>query len=505
VPLDPWAVTAILEADGLRDADARERFGYPSLFAFARAVFRKTRAAFPTAQPLPPEDRSKGRWVRLVTHLVQGSFFAIPLVGQALAVLLTGHSLTASLGFTPAEATVVGLATVASFLVTGGVVVALGRQGNSHRDAGAFTLLRRSAAQLVVTGLALTVLVAFIGLAAELLSPFTSGPAFPVLVAYFLELSTLWLALAVLYVLRMHGWTLVLTAGGALLVAPLARVVSAEHTAQLVAIGLTAWLSYLVAWRKMGRLVRQEVKRGGGAVAPTADALAGMLAPYGAYGLGYFALLFVDRVLAWTAPGRHAPAPVWFDGAYELPMDWALVSLLLPLAYLEHLIHEFNQRVERDQYGLELGQIAAHRAAIGRFLQIARIKLVAVSSVSVAATWYGGAWLIEQLHVPVPPLPPSGLDTRAVFWIAAGGYQLLTWGLLVGLLHFTLGRPSPVVRAVWRGLGVSALVGFALSRALGAPWAAVGFAAGALVFAVDMMREMSMLSSRVDFYYYAAF
>lgn len=505
-PLDEWAVAAVLESEGLRDVDARDKLGHPDLFAFARQVF--VAAALlegrpPSATRVTTQASMSPTWWRTLRELAAGSAFATPMLAQIVCLVLTGYSLCASLSFTQVEATVVSLATITSLVATGGVVMVIGRQGTMYRTAGAYASLLRACGHLAVVGARVVALVALAGLVIELLAPIVDGVWFAIGVGYFLAMSALWLSLAVLSVLEKNRWSVLLTVAGSLLVRVLVANLHANVIlAQIVALSLTASTAFavgrhtLVRWAGPGR-VR--------AHAPPSDASFGMLLPYAVYGFGYFTLLVLDRVMVWTAPGRTLPQRLWFHSPYELGFDWALLSLLAPMAYLEYVAREFGRRMDEGQRALGPADIPRHREASLTFCRRSVAVLAATSVSSVLLVHEAAGWLRETVALrPVRDLFANPI-TEAVFWPAALGYQLLACGLMIALLLFTLGRSFVVVRALWRSIAVAAVIGYATSRVIAPECAVLGFVAGTAAFAAQMLRAGRALARHVDYFFYAAY
>src|SRR5262249_27109887 len=158
---------------------------------------------------------------------------------------------------------------------------------------------------------------------------------------------------------------------------------------------------------------------------------AGSLVPYAAYGLGYAGLLVVDRVLAWSAPGRILPQALWFHAPYELGMDGALVSVLVPLAYVEHPVHRFHATLP-DAGALPLSDLGAHQERLERVVRRALRVLWALCCASVLGTWAAGRALQETgLADALGSLTHAEDATlvRHAFWCGALAYQLLVVAL----------------------------------------------------------------------------
>lgn len=510
IPLDEWAVAATLEATGMRDLDAREKHGYEDLFGLARDLHVLIMASPPKIEAgkragNKPETQGE-RTRRFLKHLFQGSFFAMPMIGQIICILTTRYSLWASLDFTEMQATLIGLGTVGSFAITGGVIMTIGRQGTAYRSMKAYSLLEKVCKQLVGLGLLLATLVWIFALLANMFVPFLGGWAFTTASLYYIALCAMWLALGLLYMLGKHAWSFGVTLSGGLLVGVQVRLLGFDvEWSQLSSIFLASIVAFLVAARAIRKLRPDEDAKLAASPLPPPDVAAGILAPFAVYGLGYFTFLFLDRLLAWTAPGRPLPMPVWFHTPYELGMDWALISLLVPMAYLEHVIHEFGPRIMREQDQLTYDRMPEHRSSMVQFGLRSLLVTAVFSVVSIIVTYYAVRALRAFDDVQEIRDFFASPITENVFWFAAVGYQLLTWALMVGLLFFTLARGNVVVKAMWRCLALCLVVGFAASRLLAPEWAVLGFVAGTVYFAFTMLRAGLGLGRGIDYYYYSAY
>ena len=116
-PVDALAVVAALEARGWRDADAAARFGRRDLFDLGAALYPRCAEAAPTAPPV-----ATGRMRHVATEFAaeygRGLLYALPVVGQVVALGALGYSLWASVRLGIGPATMIGLSTIVSFVVT---------------------------------------------------------------------------------------------------------------------------------------------------------------------------------------------------------------------------------------------------------------------------------------------------------------------------------------------------------------------------------------------------
>lgn len=507
IPVDHWAVAAALEIAGLRDLDAAARFGAWDLFDLAEDVYARCLKSV-QAKPLPAKEERPPPAVRRIARFLRfylyGSFFIVPLAIQIGSLLILGYSQWASTDFTDWQASIVVVAVIVSFVLTGGFVQALGYLGPFFLEPGELVLTRRLVVRLLGLGVLFTAVAGATWWLVNLGASAYSEKAIGIGSVYFLLMSGVWLSTAVLYMMRKFAAMLVSTAGGIGVVALIVNLTSwgiyAAHWISLaasIAIAL-GWAAAVLA----GRIRRAGPGRAGARL-PRAPYLGYLAAPYFAYGLLYFGLLFGDRIVGWSI-GDH-PLPVWFRPAYEVGLDWALVSLVLGIAFLEYTVNAFSARLVRVQERFPGTRIRDHNRYFLRFYAIQLAVLAVLACSGIALSYAGALWLrhFHALHeiggfftTPV---------TYGVFIAGTISYALLAWGLLNGLFLFSLARPKLVVRAVAPALAVSITVGIVLSHVYEYWYSVVGLAAGALVFALISFWYAVRVLSRTDYFYYAAY
>ena len=504
-PLDRWAVAATLESGGIRDVDARERFGRRDVFDLADEVYALCLEA--GAAPVEPEPEPvprRRRALEVAGQYVHGGFFFVPLALQLGSLVLLGYGQWASLDFSPRQASIVGTALLASFLVTGGFAQALGYLGPYFAEPGKHLLAARVVG--VVVGLALATLAAgaLLIFAVNLFTGSYDGRSIGAGLVYYALAGGVSVASAVLYMLKRYLAMLVATVGGIAVVGLVLHGfglgIYAAHW-----IGLGATILVEAAWA-VAVLARRSVRTADelrGARLPPVPVIVTIVAPYAVYGAAYFGLLFVDRLAAWSAGARGLP--LTFRAPYEVGLDWALISVVPALALLEVTINSFSARLAELGSRHRAGSAADHNRELLRFYR-RQLALVAVLLAAGAAAAFGGLRLAADVHAL---RSVSGLfsdrTTLHVYPLALAGYALLVWALFNGLFLFSLGRAWLVIRALVPAIAVAAPVAFVLSRAV-VYWAAAGgLVAGALVFAVLSARSALRVLRSVDYHYFAAY
>ena len=504
-PVDRWAVVATLEALGFRDVDAQRRYGVDDLFALGDQLYPHLCAdtSGALASPAPPK-----RWKRVLSgawSYARGMLFVAPMALQIAAVLLLGYSLWAWLYFTEAQATVVALGTLLSFIVTGGFVQSIGREGHLYLAQENARLAHRACRRLVGLGmLAVGGVTLFFGIT-NAIFPYYPFALMGISALYFVLLSALWLSLSLLYVLDHLGAILGVTLLG---IVPVAAVMTYTewgiHAAHGLGLLLAVGLAYGLGMLGLRRRARQSPPTTNDTLPPLSIQIHSLRA-YFAYGVCFFTFLSVDRVLAWSvAMPEPPPYIIWFRTPYELGIDWALLSLLLTLAVLQHTVQTLSAWMfpKGRPMTTPVDRAAAH---VKRF-HLRQLGIVlGVGLASIVGTYYGVHLLDESPLLHGTPLLMDAPVTARVFWAAAFGYLFLAVGLHNLMIPLILSRPSLSLRAFAYALGVNVVVGLALSRGVQYEYAVVGLLAGGLTLAILSFVWTRRFLDAFAYHYYAAY
>ncbi len=502
-PIDRWGVAATLESQGVRDVDAH-LYGKRDVFELADEVhaLALARGVCPTeAAPAPPW-RPRAR--RFAGSYLRGAFFFVPLAIQLASLLVLGYSQWASLSFTVAQASVIALVIGLSFVATAGTVQALGYLGPYFSAPGKHMVTERVTYVLLALGLLVAVAV---GGVVALLNVFTDAVAWPRFgtgVVYYVLMSALWLSTAVLYMLRRY-WGMVAGTVAGIAVVGLVHDLAGAGIYVAHWLGISATVALNLAWaglvlRRRARATRGLLRQ---ARVPRRSVLVRMVGPYFVYGTLYFSFLFADRAVGWSAGSD--PLPIWFRTPYELGLDWALVSVVLGMAFLEYLVTAFAVMSDAEQERWSALRIGAHnRSHVGYYLRHLGVVVLLLGGGAVAGWW--GLPALAELG-PFHELRAVLADpvTRSVFGWGVAGYALLTCALTNATFLLGLSRPWPVIRALVPALIADLVVGIALSRS-GEYWhSVVGLTVGAGLFFVLTARAAVLALREADYAAYSSY
>lgn len=489
LPIDVWAVAAVLESEGLRDHDARARFGEAHLFALAEAVYRHAIEHAPAVSPAAlPVANETPRLRRLARDLGESALLTLPLVTQLACGALFDHSLVAARGLSARDGVILSAAAATSGITAGAVAANVHHEGAEARATRDAVRAARAVTTAFTSGAALALATSACMALAWVLFPVGLARDLAWLLAHHLALCAVWVALAALLALGERLVVAVLLALGALGVAGFASLGMNAHGAVLTGgalVTLVALADLVRATRRLSHTHRREPS----APLRSLDLRVGGALPRAAYGAGYFALLMVDRLTAWSLDVGNA-------GARDTGAGVALLTFLLPAALAEHLAAEFDRTLASAEARLPAHDVTALRTLARRALGSSIGLLVGASALSV--TVVGVAWGASSR---------GALDAVAlrVFAWDALGCQLLALGAFAALVHLGSARVTAPARALWVAVLVDALVAEALGRAWDASRAPVGLVAGAATFAFVTLRGAGRLARSIDHARYAAY
>ena len=502
-PGDELEVAATLESLGWTDQQVVERFRLPDVFALAREIWPAVRARSVTSAHMRLRAESLAKTLTAgAKNFLKGTIFAAPMIISILAMLTLRYSLWAYQYLTVEEATPIALATVLSFLATGGFTQAIARRGLMYVGQSEYGMARRMTFLLARAG-AMVCALAGVGL---LLAGMVF-PLFPIamtasIVSHFLLLCAMWLSLTIFYMLRAEVLFTLLVGAGTWLVWALHETLRVPiTTAQAIALGATSAAGALLAVTLFAREERKKGSRGSPRM-PRMSIVAYTVAPYFAYGFLFFLFLYLDRLMAWSAHSTYMPYVVWFRGDYELGLDWAMMGLVLPLGMIEVAISRFSARLpalQKEYHGRQVRHFNTRQYR-------AYLAGQALCGASAALGTLVPPILIGLAGRLVPGADACTLGpvSTLVLRVASFGYALLAPCMLNCLVLFSLSVPGPALAGLVVAILVNGVVGFFLTRLEHYALAAYGLVAGAGVFLVFTTHACRQVFRRMDYHLYAA-
>ncbi|OQA07431.1 MAG: hypothetical protein BWY65_01882 [Firmicutes bacterium ADurb.Bin373] len=502
-PENHFEIAAILESSGWSDDLARESFGAKDVFELAEQVWQSLQTRVITA-PLPVTGRMGilAYIVNIIRSFLRGAIFAFPMIISIFAVLTIKYSLWSYMYFSLEIATSIAIGTILSFLVTGGFMQAIARRGYLYLTQNEYTLARRMSFYFIRLGLFVC---AIIGLAFSLFnlafSVFTWNMFF-ISLYYYVFLSLCWLSVTVLYILRQEiAFTLLLSGGIGLIYVLHEWFQIAIMPAQMIALTIVSAGGIILAAVMFAR-VEKKAKEGIMPALPRSSIVFYTSVPYFIYGFLYFLFLNTDRLIAWSANSLYMPYLIWFRGEYELGLDWALFTLVVPLGLVEVMINAFVLRLHENLKLFKAGDIRLFNNFYHN-LYLKYLFCYCVLSIISGLLIYFALLKIDDLNL----LQVSIFTNETTFFVfrwAVVAYVTLAAGLISALFLFCLSFPEPIIRGLFWACAVNMVTGFVLSRWFDYSLAVFGLLAGAIVFACYTNVFIWRALKKLDYLIYAS-
>lgn len=502
---DHYEIAAILESNGWNDVRAAKEFGADDIFALAKDLWHISNRTVECDLISSSERMSVIEYTMMVIRsFLRGMIFALPMAISVLAMLTLRFSLWSYVNLSLELATSIAIGTIMSFIAIGGFTQAIARRGFMYIKQSYYNMARRITFYFVKIGYAVCFLIAILFL---LFNTFFS--IFPfrmtiIIVAYFFFLSAIWLSVTIMYILEKELAFTGLVAGGIFLVFIFFRVLNMNIIiSQIIALIIVSILGIVLALYFFIK-AEEELEKGISPSLPRLSITIYTILPYFAYGLMYFTFLYADRVIAWSTNNLYMPYIIWFRGAYELGLDFALLALIVPMGVIEVVCNEFmlDLSVTQKNYLAEEAYLFNQRYLRMYFK---RIIVVGIFSIISAIGIYIIIRMLSEISIILPRTDLLANDTtHFVFIIAAISYALLAVGLMNALILFSVSQPEMVCRAITAAFIVNIIIGFLLSRWLEHEFAVIGLLVGALIFLFLSSKSVTKVLNNLDYYLYAA-
>lgn len=513
-PISTWAVAATIESLGVRNVDAKTDYGYDSVFELGEEVFSRIKDLEykKAVQDQEDEDEfnfgSPGRTIKLfLKHYTEGMVFSIPMLSQVAAIIIFEYALWAWFDFNEAQATVVALGTIISFIFTGGFIQTLGRLVSKYKGEGNYFLAFEATKGVMKVAIPFVFALAAVILLINLILPFYPQGFVLLSMVYMVMISLLLLVASILFATEQRSMILIaILVGTAVVIFGMDFAGFGIYASQWLGM-ITATIImaiYVLLYYKLKiRSLRQELFKQS---LPAMEVNFYNTYRYFIYGFCYFTFLFMDRLLAWSAGPPPPEYIIWFNTPYELGMDWALISLVITIAMLEFSVHTFSKNLIPAQKKATLSKVKLFNRFFKRFYIKQVILLLVIGGISIAGTYYG-ILSLKVFENEIPEIADFFANpmTFKIFWLASIGYLFLIYGLLNSLFFFTLNRPELVMYAMIGSLFVNFITGYLCSRIFGLEYAVLGLVCGSVVFAMVTGYLAKRFFKHLDYFYYSAY
>ena len=323
------------------------------------------------------------------------------------------------------------------------------------------------------------------------------------IVMYFFFLTSIWLSVTVMYVLKKEIIFTGLIIFGIFLVYILFVVFGIDIIiSQLISLSIVSICSLvLVFFFFLSATKDKENER---SKLPRFSITMYTVWPYFFYGFLYFSFLFIDRVNAWSKNEDFMPYVVWFRGQYELGLDFALLTIIIPMGVCEVVVNRLMFDLESSQKSYLA--IESHKMVEKYMKMYKRMTLFILISTVISSLlvyllilWYNDV----SIRINNENILESEVTVFVLFW-GIVSYGILAFSLMNVVILFALSQPSQVLKAIIPALLTNMVVGFLLSRWFEYHFAVFGLVVGSILLFYLSTRSVLKVIQNLDYYLYSA-
>lgn len=504
-PEDKYEVAAIIESLGYNDERVQEKFGVEDVFELAVLLWDLIQQNVKQNTFVPEKKMTLLENVSSIANsFFRGLIFALPMAISVVSMLTLRFSLWSYKYLSTELATSISIGTILSFMCVGGFTQAIARRGFFYLGQGFYNMAKRVTYYLIKMGYIACIIVCLIYLIFNLFFYNFTGQMLFVIIVYYLFLSSNWLSVTVMNILkREFTFTAIITLGIAI-VFVLFKIfkinIILSQIIALICISIIGLLLVVYFFNKE----ESKNEKGISPALPQMSIMLYSLLPYFGYGFLYFTFLFIDRIISWSTNNASMPYIIWFRGDYELGLDFALLTLIFPMAIAEVIVTRFMHTMEI----IQLNSWNHNSEDVhGKYMRLYRRGLIfiLVSVIVSAIIMYFVVKAINSesfifydenyLYNPV---------TYFVFIVGMIAYSILVLALTNTLLLFSLSQPTMVTKVLSYALAANFIVSFLLSRWRGYEYAVFGLLFGCSVFFIGTTYYVLKVLKNLDYYIYAA-
>ncbi|MDF2558046.1 MAG: hypothetical protein K0R71_1874 [Bacillales bacterium] len=504
-PQDQYEIAALLESMGWNDIRAAKEFGVEDIFELSEKMWDSIQAKV-SYNPFSKTERLKGSSliIEMIRSFLRGLIFAFPMAVSVAAMLNLKFSLWSYQFLSIEQATSIAIGTILSFIVVGGFTQAIARRGFFYIIQGYYYLARKTTFLFILIGFSTCFIISVLIIIFNLLFNMFSFNMIFLIVLFFFFLTSIWLSVTVMYILKKEITFTGLIIFGILLVYLLFKVLGMDIIfSQMISLLIVSISSiFLVLYF----FIKAE-KKGERSIAlklPRFSITLYSVWPYFLYGFLYFSFLFIDRVNAWSKNEEFMPYIIWFRGQYELGLDFALLTLIIPMGVSEVVVSKLMLDIESSQKSyLAVESSKLYKQFMKSYKRMSLFIFIS-TCISSFAIYQFILWYNEiSIRINHENILASDITRFVLFW-GIFSYAILAFCLMNCVILFALSQPNMVVRAILPSLLTNMILGFILSRWFDYEYAVFGLFIGSLVFVFLTTKAIIKVFNNLDYYLYAA-
>ncbi|MDF2606144.1 MAG: hypothetical protein K0S34_334 [Bacillales bacterium] len=504
-PQDQYEIAALLESMGWNDVRAAKEFSVEDIFDLSEKLWDAIQTKI-SYNPFAKVEKLRGLSlvIEMIRSFLRGLIFAFPMAVSVAAMLNLKFSLWSYQYLSLEQATSIAIGTILSFIVVGGFTQAIARRGFFYIIQGYYYLARKTTILFILIGFGACLVISVLIILFNLIFNMFSLNMILLIVLYFFFLTSIWLSVTVMYILKKEITFTGLIIFGIFLVYVLFKVLNVNIImSQLISLLVVSIFSILLvlyffisAEKKRERSIALKL--------PRFSITLYSVWPYFLYGFLYFSFLFIDRVNAWSKNEEFMPYIIWFRGQYELGLDFALLTLIIPMGVSEVIVSKLMLDIESSQksyLAVESDKLYKQfmRTYKRMFFFIFISTCISSYTIYKFLIWYNGI----SMKINGENILSSETTIFVLLW-GILSYAILSFCLMNSVILFALSQPKMVVKSILPALLTNMIIGFVLSRWFEYEYAVYGLFVGSIVFFVLTTKAIVKVFNNLDYYLYAA-
>lgn len=501
---DPYEVAAIIESMGWNDDQVSKEFGVRNIFELAAEMWDEIQSKVSYQQFSKQEKHSRAFLIiSMIRSFLRGLIFAFPMAISIIAMLNLKFSLWSYQFLSLEQATSIAIGTILSFILVGGFTQAVARRGYFYITQGYYNLARRNTFIFIGIGFAFCILFSLLLVLVNIIFNLFSYEMIFLIVMYFFFLTSIWLSVTVMYVLKKEIIFTGLIIFGIFLVYILFIVFDVNIiVSQLIALGVVSICSLLLVFFIF--LSPGKEKENENSKLPRFSITMYTVWPYFFYGFLYFSFLFIDRINAWSKNEDFMPYVIWFRGQYELGLDFALLTIIIPMGVSEVVVNRLMFDLESSQKNFLAEE---NHKMVEKYMKMYKRMTVFMLISTIISSFIIYRLLLWYNEVSMRINNENILDSEVTVFVLLFGiasYAILAFSLMNVVILFSLSQPSLVLKAILPALLTNMIIGFLLSRWFDYHFAVFGLLVGVILMFYLSTRSVLKVIQNLDYYLYSA-
>jgi len=503
-PQDSYEIAALLESMGWNDDRVSREFGMKDIFDLANQMWDEIQSKVGYQTFSDTEKPSASLLIiSMIRSFLRGLIFAFPMAISIAAMLNLKFSLWSYQYLSLEQATSIAIGTILSFVLVGGFTQAIARRGYFYIIQGYYNLARKNTFIFIGIGFIICFVFSILMIILNLIFNLFSYEMLFLIVLYFFFLTSIWLSVTVMYILKKEIVFTGLIIFGIFLVYVLFKLVGIDiiisQLISLCVVSICSLFLVLFFFKAGARKNDKEISK-----LPRFSITLYTVWPYFFYGFLYFSFLFIDRINAWSKNEEFMPYVIWFRGQYELGLDFALLTIIIPMGVSEVVVNRLMFDLESSQKSYLAKE--SHKLYEKFMKMYKRMTLfILVSSVISSFIIYRLILWYNELSIRInnENILESDVTIFVLFW-GIVSYAILAFSLMNVVILFALSQPSMVLKAIIPALLTNMIVGFLLSRWFEYEFAVFGLFVGSILLFYLTTRSVIKVIQNLDYYLYAA-